>query len=120
MLSEVWQSLPPLTAAAPGGRDQGPSYFTDHVERLDYPRYRAMGLPIGSGIIESACKAVLEQRECDSGMHWQEPHAQTIATLRAMQRSEQWDHLWIQTPVRNAYRLNEKLPHDHNFEVHPY
>ena len=98
VLFEVWQSLPPLTAAAQAAVTKAQGYFTYHADRLDYPRYRAMGLPIGSGIIESACKAVLKQRECGSGMHWQEPHAQAIATLRAMQRSGQWDHLWAQNP----------------------
>ncbi len=98
MLPAVWQRLPPLTAAAQAAVTQAQGYFTYHADRLDYFRYRAMGLPIGSGIIESACKAVLQQRECGSGMQWQDPHAQAIATLRAVQRSGRWDHLWAQHP----------------------
>jgi hypothetical protein len=98
VLSEVWQRLPPLTAAAQAAMTKAHGYFTYHADRLDDPRYRAMGLPIGSGIIESACQAVLKQRECGSGMHWQEPHAQAMATLRALPRSGRWDHLWAHNP----------------------
>lgn len=66
--------------------------------RLDYPRYRRAGFPIGSGIIESACKTVLKQRESGSGMRWVEVGAQAIATLRAVHRSGQWRTFWRKDP----------------------
>ena len=54
---------------------------------MDYPRYRARGRPIGSGIMESACKAVPKQRENGSGMRWTEAGAKAFATFCAIHRS---------------------------------
>ena len=56
------------------------------------------GFPIGSGIIESACKTVLKQRESGSGMRGIEAGAQAIATLRALHRSGNWHAFWHQDP----------------------
>ena len=37
---------------------------------MDYRRYRELGLPIGSGTVESACKNVVAARMKQSGMMW--------------------------------------------------
>ena len=37
-------------------------YFTANQQRMDYRRYRDLGLPIGSGTVESACKNVVAAR----------------------------------------------------------
>ena len=73
-------------------------YFSNQQTRRDYPRYARMGLPIGSGIIEGACKTVLKQRLSASGMRWTRPGAQAVATLRALHRSHQWDAWWHTQP----------------------
>ena len=98
VLDSVWNALPPLSAAAQQEVATQQAYFAVHRDRLDYPRYRSAGLPIGSGIIESACKAVLKQRECGSGMRWVEAGAQAIATLRALHRSGRWQSFWKKQP----------------------
>lgn len=98
ILDTVWNALPPLTAATATRVAKEQAYFAYHAGRLDYPRYRAMGFPIGSGIIESACKTVLKQRESGSGMRWNESGAQSIATLRALQRSGKWAAFWGKQP----------------------
>jgi hypothetical protein len=68
-------------------------YFTNQVHRMDYPRYRAKGWPIGSGPVEAACKQVVNQRLKGSGMRWGEAGADAVCHLRAVFRSEkgQWD-----------------------------
>ena len=38
------------------------NYFTTNKPRMDYPLYRHLGLPIGSGVVESACKNVVAKR----------------------------------------------------------
>ena len=98
VLDAVWKALPPLSAAAQKTVTSEKAYFAFHHDRLDYPRYRRAGFPIGSGIIESACKTVLKQRESGSGMRWVEAGAQAIATLRALHRSGHWQAFWRKDP----------------------
>ena len=38
------------------------TYFSTNQQRMDYPLYRSFGLPIGSGVVESACKNVVAKR----------------------------------------------------------
>jgi hypothetical protein len=73
-------------------------YFTEHAARMDYPRFVAMGMPIGSGVVESACKTLIQAREKGAGMRWTEGGAQAVATLRALHRSGRWKGFWQSHP----------------------
>lgn len=57
-------------------------YFESHRHRMNYPKYRAKGMMIGSGPVESACKVVVGQRLKQSGMRWTQPGADNILALR--------------------------------------
>ena len=87
-------ALPPLPAAAQAVVTRETGYFTYHRARMQYPAYRARGLPIGSGRVEGACQGILKQRLSQAGMRWRRPGAQAVATLRALHRSRRWDTLW--------------------------
>lgn len=76
------------------------AYFTEHAERMDYPRFIALKLPIGSGAVECACKVILEEREKGAGMRWSYAGAQAVATLRALHRSGRWKEFWQSHPQR--------------------
>jgi hypothetical protein len=65
-------------------------YLRGRMRYLRYAEYRAMGLPLGSGVTEAACKIVYTQRLKLSGMGWREPGAQTILNLRVLQLSGVW------------------------------
>ena len=54
-------------------------YFAHNVERMNYAVYEAMALPIGSGVTEAACKTLVKQRLCGSGMQWTRRGAQTCS-----------------------------------------
>lgn len=45
-------------------------YFRTNRDRMLYCTFRACGLPIGSGVIEAACKSVVQQRMKGPGMRW--------------------------------------------------
>jgi len=49
---------------------------------MRYRWFRSRGLFAGSGLVESACKAVIGQRLKLSGMRWTITGADAIATLR--------------------------------------
>ena len=64
-------------------------YFEDHKKRMDYPSYISMGLMIGSGPVESACKVVVGQRLKQAGMRWTREGADAILALRTAVLSDQ-------------------------------
>ena len=71
------------------------TYFTNHLEMMDYCGYRADKLPIGSGVTEAACKVIVKERMSGSGMKWKERGAQAVLTLRALIKSGgRWDQFW--------------------------
>lgn len=45
-------------------------YFRDNRDRMKYATYRSLGVPIGSGVIEAACKSIVQQRMKGPGMRW--------------------------------------------------
>lgn len=68
-------------------------YFRNQRERMDYANYQKRGLPIGSGVIEAACKTLASQRLKLSGMNWGDGK-QPILTIRSLQQSNRWDRGW--------------------------
>lgn len=70
------------------------SYFKKNKQYMDYHRFLENGWPIGSGIIEAACKSVVKQRMCRSGQRWTRKGGQTILTLRSHLKSDRWNSFW--------------------------
>ena len=66
-------------------RERG--YFATNVERMAYPAFRARGLPIGSGAIESTAGWLVQARCKRPGMRWSEPGAQAVLAVRAQTAS---------------------------------
>ena len=70
------------------------AYFRDHCHRMCYADLRAQNLPIGSGVVEAACKTLVSQRLKRSGMRWRTTGGQAILTLRALCQSERFERAW--------------------------
>lgn len=71
------------------------TYFTNHRHQMDYPGFVAEGLPIGSGVTEAACKSLVKQRLCASGMRWKNKGAKIVLSLRALtQTTGRWAQFW--------------------------
>lgn len=90
-------ALTPSVEAAEAHHD-AVSYFTANAARMDYPRFVARQLPIGSGAVESTCKCLIEARAKQAGMRWSGAGVQHIASLRALQRSGRWAAFWQTRP----------------------
>lgn len=84
----------PLVGVKATDRDKALTYFRTNTVRMRYAHYRKLGMFIGSGHVEAGCKAVIGQRLKLSGMHWTQPGATGILTLRAQQASGPWDQIW--------------------------
>jgi hypothetical protein len=71
------------------------TYFTNHIHQMDYEQYQQKHWPIGSGVIEAACKVILKQRLCNSGMKWKDNGARTVLALRCFNKSDgMWEQFW--------------------------
>ena len=69
------------------------AYFRKHRGRMNYAALVKKGLPIGSGVVEAACKTLVAQRLKLSGMRWGRG-AQAILTARGWDQSERFDEAW--------------------------
>ena len=69
------------------------AYLRKHGEagRLSYAHYRSLGIPLGSGAIESSIRRVINLRLKSNAMFWREPHAETMLQVRAQVISDRWD-----------------------------
>ena len=72
----------------------GHRYLSNRLECLDYPGALELGLPIGSGMIESGHRHVLHARLKKAGTAWLADHADQIAHLRVLRANHQWLSLW--------------------------
>jgi hypothetical protein len=72
-------------------------YLQVRREHLRYAAYRRLGLPIGSGVTEAACKTVYTQRLKLSGMRWHQAGAQQILQLRVILLSGVWSVVYVRT-----------------------
>ena len=66
-------------------------YLITNSSRLNYPRFRKLGLCTSSGIVESGCKHVIGARVKQSGMHWTVRGANAIIALRCFKLSDRFD-----------------------------
>ena len=101
-------ALSPQTDEAADAVRLATGYFTGQAARLDYPRFVARQLPIGSGAVESTCKTLIAARAKGAGMRWSRSGVQAIASLRALQRSGRWDRFWQTQPQRRPPRLRSQ------------
>jgi hypothetical protein len=83
-------------------------YFRRHRRRMAYAELRARALPIGSGVVEAACKTLASQRLKRSGMRWRHPGGQAILTLRALVQSDRFDDGWALLSA--TYRAEVTVP----------
>ncbi len=76
---------------------QAYNYLRARTRHMQYAEFRRLGLPIGSGVTEAACKTVFTQRLKLSGMRWTGPGAQTILHLRVLLLSGLWHNVYAAT-----------------------
>jgi hypothetical protein len=69
-------------------------YLSNRKDCLDYPRALRLDLPIGSGMVESGHRHVLQSRLKKAGAAWLLPNADRIANLRVLRANGDWLSLW--------------------------
>ncbi len=84
-----------LTKSIQEDLDAALTYFVNHRHMMDYATQIKQQLPIGSGVTEAACKTLVKQRLCGSGMRWKNKGAKVILSLRALVQSKgRWQEFW--------------------------
>lgn len=76
------------------------NYLDAHRDHIDYARFKELGLPIGSGLVESACKWLIQQRFKGVGMRWSEDGFDHLLHLRLFWVNGRFDTLFdLAAPV---------------------
>jgi len=73
------------------------AYLEKREAQMLYPSFLAQGWPIGSGIVESANKLVVEARLKGAGMHWSRASVNPLLALRNAVCNDRWAEAWQQS-----------------------
>jgi hypothetical protein len=104
-------------------------YYRTNDKRMRYRTFRARGLPVGSGIVESAHRHVLQVRMKRAGQRWSIQRARRMARLRAVYRTTGAIRfhaavragLSYPTDITSTRRLIQPAPRriKHTYTLHP-
>lgn len=77
------------------------NYFRDNYRRMQYSSFRHLGMPTGSGCVESAIRRVINLRLKSPGIFWKRKTAETMLFLRSALLCGRW-----KTMLNNVLALN--------------
>jgi hypothetical protein len=84
------------------------AYLKKRKAQMQYPRFQAQGWPIGSGMVESGNKLVVQARLKGAGMHWAEEHVNPMLAIRNILCSGRWREDWPQIEARLRQHAHQK------------
>lgn len=67
------------------------AYLRRNRPFMNYQRYLALGWPIGTGVVEGACRHLVKDRFEQAGMRWSKVGAQALLDLRSIAFNDDWD-----------------------------
>ncbi|MBA3458720.1 MAG: ISKra4 family transposase [Deltaproteobacteria bacterium] len=70
------------------------TYLTNNTRHMHYDRALARGLPIATGVIEGACRYLVQDRMGRTGAVWSAAGAEAVLRLRALRASGDFDDYW--------------------------
>ena len=83
------------------------NYLRKREAMMQYPQFQRDGWPIGSGMVESANKNVVETRLKGPGMHWERKNVNPMLALRNAVCNERWQEMWRKAVKQ--YQKQKKL-----------
>jgi hypothetical protein len=90
LLAHLDYQLPALSQSKQVTLKKVSNYLRNNREFMDYHLYLARGYPIGTGVIEGACRYLVKDRFERSGMRWSLSGAQVMLDLRAIHLNHDW------------------------------
>lgn len=84
--------------------EQAIRYLDSRQKMIDYAHFIRLNLPIGSGMVESGHKVVVQRRMKQAGMRWAEQNVNPMLALRMALCNHRWSSTWnaIYTKARQA------------------
>lgn len=83
-----------LTAEEREPVDTCVKYLHDNLAHIHYADLLARGFPIASGVIEGACRHLVQDRMGITGARWGLASAEAVLRLRALRSNGDWDEYW--------------------------
>ncbi len=74
--------------------DDAIKYLHNNSIYIHYSHFLADGLPIATGVIEGACRYLVQDRMGITGARWGLAVAEAVLKLRALRTSGDWDDYW--------------------------
>ena len=96
VLEEKWKELPRRRNERGKTIRNGRGYLQTHQKRMRYKAFREAGYPIGSGVIESACKNVVGWRMKRGGARWSRGRVDPMLAMLGEYHSGRWSARWEQ------------------------
>jgi hypothetical protein len=75
--------------------ERAAKYLIRNTDYLHYDRALAEGLPIATGVIEGACRYLVQDRMGRTGARWSLAGAEAVLRLRALRTSGDFDDYWL-------------------------
>lgn len=69
-------------------------YFERNKKHMRYDEYLKLGYPIGSGVVEGACRHLVKDRFERTGMRWTVKGAEAVLQLRIIHGNNTWERFW--------------------------
>lgn len=66
------------------------TYFENHRDYMRYDEYLAQGYPVASGVIESACRHIIQDRMERAGTQWSMAGAESVLNMRCVKANRDW------------------------------
>ena len=98
------------------------AYLEKRTNQMQYPQFQQQGWPIGSGIVESGNKLVVEVRLKGAGMHWKRENVDSMLALRNIICSDRWAQEWPKIELRLRQQVTHRrkaLREKHRQVAHP-
>ena len=92
------------------------AYLEKRKQQMQYPSFQAQGWPIGSGMVESGNKLVVEARLKGAGMHWAENNVNPMLAIRNILCSDRWKEDWPK--IEKRLRQQNMLTRDKLHQTH--
>ena len=93
--TELQSRLTSISGNSQSALEDELTYLNNNKDRMRYAGLARRGLPIGSGVTESAAKTVINQRAKGAGQRWKEPGLRAVLGVRGIVQSARLKAFWL-------------------------